>query len=323
MSRKQTRLVISILVLVVVVWKWYQRTSVQRPPAGERTTREAPAAERQRTAPSRETSGEGDVSLLLGNPSDATVDLSYPDNYLVERPQFALSYNRTRGGPNWVSWHVQRSDLGSVERTNSFMPDPLLPEEWQIRPSDYAGSGYDRGHMCPSGDRTRFKKDNEATFVMANMLPQAGDLNRHVWEGLEAYCRDRVLKDEAELYIVAGGRGKKESIAQGKVTVPEHCWKVVVVLPEGEDDLQRIDRDTRVIAVDMPNREGISSDPWQKYLTTVRAIEAKASTRSLRLNLLSNLPNDIQATLESRKDTGSASDTETVSDEARPRRKKR
>jgi endonuclease G len=323
MARNRTPLVVGLLILIAVFyWRSHQAT-VPTPPAGGNRTRQAPAARRERTAPSRETSADGDVNLLLGNPSDATADTANADNYLVERSQFVLSYNRTKGGPNWVSWHVQRSDLGSVERTNSFMPDPLLSEEWQIRPSDYAGSGYDRGHMCPSGDRTRSKKDNEATFVMSNMLPQAGDLNRHVWEELEAYCRDRVLKDGDELYIIAGGRGKQEPIAQGKVTVPDDCWKVIVVLPEGEDDLRRIDKDTRVIAVDMPNKEGIINDPWDKYLTTVRAIEEKAGTPSHSLNLLSNLNEEIQAVLETQKDTGSVSEVGTSSDESRPRRRKR
>ncbi len=71
------------------------------------------------------------------------------------RPQFALSYNEELGGPNWVSWHLEQADLGRAERQDEFRPDPMLPEEWQIRPGDYQGSGYDRGHLCPAGDRTR------------------------------------------------------------------------------------------------------------------------------------------------------------------------
>src|SRR4051794_20503306 len=111
-----------------------------------------------------------------------------------------MSYNRSKGGPNWVSWHVQLSDPGRARRSNAFMPDPLLPPAWQIRPNDYSGGGYDRGHQCPSGDRTRNAQDNAPTFVMSNMLPQTGDLNRHVWEKLETYCRD-LVHDGNELYL--------------------------------------------------------------------------------------------------------------------------
>jgi endonuclease G len=322
MSPKQARIVVTFLILIAVFYWRSHQASVPTPPVGGNRTRRAPAARRERTAPSRETSADGDVHILLGNPSDATTDATNADNYLVARSQFVLSYNRAKGDPNWVSWHVQRSDLGTVERTNNFRPDLLLPEPWRIRPSDYAGSIYDRGHLCPSGDRTSSVDDNAETFVMSNMLPQTGDLNRHVWESLESYCRDRVLKDGMELYIIAGGRGKKKKpIAQRKVTVPANCWKVIVMLPEGENDLQRIDKNTRVIAVDMPNKEGIADEPWENYRTTVREIEEKASSRSLRLNLLSSLSGEIQTALETRKDTGTAS--ETSSAESRPRRRKR
>jgi hypothetical protein len=58
-------------------------------------------------------------------------------------------------------------------RRSKFAPDPDLPEGFfQVRPNDYRGSGFDRGHMCPSGDRTATKEDNEATFYVTNMVPQ-------------------------------------------------------------------------------------------------------------------------------------------------------
>src|SRR6266542_3159125 len=111
MSRKQAQIVIGILILIGAISRLYRQATVPTPPAGGNRTRQAPAARRERTAPSRETSADGDTNLLLGNPSNATGDPQQADNYLVERPQFVLSYNRTKGGPNWVSWHVQRSDL--------------------------------------------------------------------------------------------------------------------------------------------------------------------------------------------------------------------
>jgi endonuclease G len=195
--------------------------------------------------------GQDNSNLLLGNPSKAR---SIPDNFLVERPQHAMSYNRSNGGPNWVSWRLEKSDLGTVRR-GDFLPDPLLPSDMQIRPSDYRGSGYDRGHVCPSGDRTRSREDNTATFVMSNMLPQAAALNQQVWADLENYSRSLVRSGANELYTIAGGWGSAERIANGKVNVPSVCWKIILVLPQGDNDLQRIKADTRVIAVSMPNRE--------------------------------------------------------------------
>jgi endonuclease G len=242
----------------------------------------------------------GNVNLALGNPSGATTGSGDPDNRLVTRPQFALAYSKSQGGPNWVSWHLQRSDLGRTGRTGPFAPDLLLPADSQIRPTDYAGSGFDRGHMCPSGDRTTTKPTNRATFVMSNMLPQTADLNRRVWEGLESYCRTRVRQGN-EMYIVAGGHGTKGRIANGKVNVPLHCWKVIVELPQGNNDLGRIDSDTRVIAVDMPNAEGIEDERWQKFIVAVNTVEAATN-----LDFFSALPTDVQETLERKVDTGRA-----------------
>ena len=52
--------------------------------------------------------------LALGNPSNATENDA--DNYLMAKPFFALSYNNSKGTPNWVSWHLTYTDLGSATR---------------------------------------------------------------------------------------------------------------------------------------------------------------------------------------------------------------
>jgi endonuclease G len=63
---------------------------------------------------------------------------------------------------------------------------------------------------------------------MSNMLPQTGELNRHVWADLENYVRDQI-REGNEAYQLAGGAGNAGTIAGGKVTVPQICWKVVVI----------------------------------------------------------------------------------------------
>lgn len=88
-----------------------------------------------------------------------------------------------------------RSTIGTAGRQNNFHAEADLPDGLQrITPADYTGSGYDRGHMCNSKDRTRTNKDNSETFSMANMQPQTPDLNRHVWEKLEADSRKLAMK---------------------------------------------------------------------------------------------------------------------------------
>jgi endonuclease G len=134
---------------------------------------------------------------------------------------------------------------------------------------------------------------------MTNMLPQTPDLNEHVWQSLEADSQTLALSG-FELYVIAGGRGSIESVgASKKVVAPESCWKIIVMLPEGDDDLKRIDKNTRVIAVDMPNKQGIAKDPWQKYIMTVRDIE-----KATGFDFLSNVPQKVQDAIETKRDSG-------------------
>src|ERR1043165_3551339 len=110
------------------------------------------------------------VNLVLGNPTEATDDGSDKDNFLMVKPQFVLSFNNSKGGANWVAWHLQSSDIGNVSR-GDFHADTSLPDGFKrITKQDYNNSGYDRGHLCNSKDRTKNKTNNDATFNMTNIL---------------------------------------------------------------------------------------------------------------------------------------------------------
>ncbi|WP_345162469.1 DNA/RNA non-specific endonuclease [Pontibacter saemangeumensis] len=244
--------------------------------------------------------------LLLGNPSNATADEGNPDNYLLLKAQYALSYSRERSTPNWVSWHVGRDWLGAADRQDDFRSDPRLPGGWyRVTASSYTGSGFDRGHNAPSADRTRSEEDNSATFLMTNMIPQAPRNNQETWANLEDYTRE-LVREGLEVYVVmgsygeggTGSKGSAKTIDQGRVTVPARIWKVLVVLEAGEDDLERISTGTRVIAVDTPNSNSVRPD-WGSYRTTVDALE-----QATGYDLLSAVPLQVQLALESRVDLG-------------------
>ncbi|GAC1374264.1 MAG: hypothetical protein NVS3B25_16130 [Hymenobacter sp.] len=251
-----------------------------------------------------------DGNLVLGNPSGATSDPANATNYLLVHPEYIMGYNATRGTPTWVSWHVGRADLGEAPRQNDFRPDPALPRQfYQVTPASYARSGFDKGHNCPSGDRTATLDANANTFLMTNMVPQAPHNNQQTWAHLEEYGRSQVQRGQ-ELYVIMGSYGKggtgKEgfftTIDQGRVTVPARIWKIMVILPEGQNDLQRLatDPDVRVLAVDTPNDNGVDPD-WRQYLTSVDKIEAATG-----LDLLSALPAATQARLQQLVDSGRA-----------------
>jgi endonuclease G len=244
--------------------------------------------------------------LALGNPSGAVPEATMPSNYLIEKPQYVLSYNRDREIPNWVSWHLDESWLGTAERQDDFRSDTALPGGWyRVQPSDYSGSGFDRGHNVPSADRTNTARDNSATFLMTNIVPQAPQHNRELWENLERYCRSQV-EGGSEAYIIMGNYGKggtggagfMTTIAAGKVTVPSRIWKVVVILPKGSQGAASVTTTTRVIAVDTPNSDTVSSS-WGMYRTSVDAIEATTG-----YDLLSNVDRTVQTQVEARVDMG-------------------
>ncbi|MFZ2490088.1 MAG: DNA/RNA non-specific endonuclease, partial [Thermoanaerobaculia bacterium] len=263
-----------------------------------------------------------DVHLTFGNPSGATADVLNPANVLMMKPEFALAYNRDRGTPNWVSWHLADEWVGTLTRVDSFRPDPAVPAEWyRVLHTDYSGSGFDRGHVVPSADRDKETSIpiNQATFLMSNMIPQAPDNNQGPWANLENATRDflylldadgRWMRDandnpifaNTEVYLVAGGAGDggtgsngfASTIAGGKVAVPAFTWKVALVLPKlSGDDVVRVTAATRTIAVIMPNVQGIRGNDWKSYLTTVDAVEALTG-----YDLFANLPDWIETAVE-------------------------
>ena len=247
-----------------------------------------------------------DGNMAMGNPSGAGTSYA---NYLINKSQYSMSYNSYRGTPNWVSWHLSSAWLGSTPRQDDFRADNSLPSNfYKVTPSDYTGSGFDRGHNCPSADRTLTVTDNSATFLMSNMIPQAPTNNQQTWANLENYCRTLVNQGN-ELYVImgsygtggTGSAGYKTTLAGGKVTVPNRIWKVIVVLPVGTSDVSRVTTSTRVIAIDTPNSTSISSS-WGTYRTTVDAIEA-----STGYNILSNVASSVQSVIEAKVDNGPTS----------------
>ncbi len=247
-----------------------------------------------------------DVHLLMGNPTDATADINQPNNYLMSKPEYALSYNRDLGRPNWVSWHLTDAWIPSnhPSRVDTFRPDPaVLPDWYRVQSFDFSNSGFDRGHMDPNADRESSLPDNQATFLMSNMVAQSPDNNQGPWADFENYLRSVVHGDPThlnEVYIVSGPSGTggtgsnggvTTTVAGGHVTVPAFTWKVALVLPDNgsEDDISRVTCATTTIAVIMPNAQGIRTNSWQTYLTTVAAVEVLTG-----YHFFSNLPQPIQ-----------------------------
>jgi DNA/RNA endonuclease G (NUC1) len=139
--------------------------------------KEEAAAPAPAPPPKPEVDDGRDDHLALGNPSNATTDAAFPENYLVRKAQYALAYTNSRGTARWVAWHHSTARMGNAERCDCFQPDWALPFTFfQANTWDYTNTGFDRGHLCPSADRDASDADNAATFLMTNIMPQAPQL---------------------------------------------------------------------------------------------------------------------------------------------------
>jgi len=249
-----------------------------------------------------------DDHLTFGNPSNAVAAIGNPNNYLLVKSQYVVSYNNSRGIPNWVSWHLSSAWKGAATRCDCFTGDNTLPTTFfKVVTGDYTNSGFDRGHMCPSEDRDGSAADNAATFLMTNIIPQAPNNNQITWVALENYTRT-FLTSGNEVYLISGayglggsGRngGTTSTLANGAIAVPSNVWKVMIILPVGGDDVNRATLSTRVIAINTPNNQTVRDLPWGSYRTSVDAIEAATG-----LDLLSALPDAVETALEAAVDNG-------------------
>ena len=253
--------------------------------------------------------------LVLGNPTNAQTSVSFPTNYLKNNTFYKIAYHSTRGIPVWVGWHLESGDMGSTPRQDDFRADLLLPAGWyQVQDNSYTGSGFDRGHNCPSADRTSTVAANSSTFLMTNIIPQAPKLNQGPWAGLEDHTRTLVGTTK-EAFIFMGNHGEGgynynnlyyTSIDNGNVTVPEMIWKVVILIPKGNNDLSRVDSNATVIAVNMPNDNrlysigGSGNSAWRNYITSITSLEQEANAEGVPLNLLKSLPEGVRNFLKAK-----------------------
>jgi endonuclease G len=234
----------------------------------------------------------------LGIPAaTSTSDLNA---FLSVKSGYVMSYNSSRKVPNWVSWELNTSYLGSTARQDDFRTDSTLPANVpQASLADYSGSGYDRGHMCPSADRTLTVTANSQTFFLSNMVPQAANNNQGPWADLENDCRALVQAGK-ELYIISGGTFSASSNTVGSgVVVPDKTFKVIVVLDAVGQGPSSVTTNTRVIGVMMPNENSqisISAD-WHSFRVSVDSIEAATGD-----NFLSDVDPAVQAVVEARVD---------------------
>lgn len=141
---------------------------------------------------------------------------------------YLVGYDAAAKLPKFVTYELlPKNALGCVARTNAFATNQFVPNG--PRPDDYAGTGYDKGHMSPDGDLSWDVQVEYESFLMTNMSPQAGSLNRGIWKLLETSVRGWAVQRNQSYTIYVGGvyDNNDKKIGQG-VVVPHAFYKIVI-----------------------------------------------------------------------------------------------
>lgn len=225
---------------------------------------------------------EGDISsdsLLIAQTK------GMPEQILV-RTGYITSYNKDTRCPNWTAWRLTSDHTsGPYKRKGvSFHEDDEVPFP-KAQNADYQRSGYDRGHMCPSGDNKWSKQAQEDCFLFTNMCPQSHDLNSGDWNDLEQKCR-KWAEREGSIYIVCGPVFRqKKTIGRSKVAVPDGFYKVVLCM----------NGTPKAIGFYYDNEDG--RRPMSAYVHTVDDIE-----RMTGIDFFASLPDAIENRVEAYAD---------------------
>lgn len=168
-------------------------------------------------------------SIYYGNSAPDILNIKLtPKTKELCYSEFAVMHSGLSRTPLWSAEHLYGSKLNTkVERSNDFHPEDRLNANDRAELSDYAHSGYDRGHMAPARDFNTPQGESEC-FTLANMIPQNHDNNTKLWSGLEEATRS-LAKQRGELYVITGPifSGTNLQRIGGRVLVPTKIYKAI------------------------------------------------------------------------------------------------
>ena len=143
---------------------------------------------------------------------------------------FGVVHSGVTRTPLWSAEHLTRQAVeaaADLPRVDGFHPEEQLPRGDRAELSDYARSGYDRGHMSPNKDMPTVEAQRES-FSLCNMVPQNPNNNRILWEGIESAVRG-LAKRDGDIYVITGPlfEGANLDVLRGRVYVPTKLFKLV------------------------------------------------------------------------------------------------
>lgn len=95
------------------------------------------------------------------------------------------------------------SDFESCTKSSDpFHRDKML-DALKLATTDFSNTGHDKGHIAPRQAFSWHVCGTYQTFSMANMSPQRGFLNQHIWQQLEQQVLTWAI-DHGPIYVVSG-----------------------------------------------------------------------------------------------------------------------
>lgn len=150
------------------------------------------------------------------------------------REGYLVAYDAPVKIPVYVAYTLKPENaLGCFPRTNAFVADQSI--KGGPTPQDYAGTGYDKGHAAPDGDLSWGQQVEYESFLMTNMYPQHGSLNRGIWKLLETSVRGWAVQQNQAFTIYVGALyGNGDPFIGNGVIVPHAYYKIVINQSTGE-----------------------------------------------------------------------------------------
>ncbi|MFT3783064.1 MAG: DNA/RNA non-specific endonuclease [Nibricoccus sp.] len=209
---------------------------------------------------------------------------------ILENRGFLTAYSDALGDPVWTAYRMTDGPVTEpAARPEEFVVDTRTVA--RIEPSDYARSGYDRGHMAPNyAIALRYGREaQEETFRMTNVCPQKHALNAGAWKQLEQRIAANYPARFGEVWVLVGPVfGEAPTRLKRRVAVPEAFFMIVIDEAEG-----RVRAEAFLFPQDTP-----ADADLQSFLTTIDEIENRTG-----LDFFSQLPKESENRLEAQRST--------------------
>lgn len=200
---------------------------------------------------------------LLKNPTITFFLPTSTTGQIVHHKGYSLSYSEPHEQAEWVAYELKKEQLSNTNYKRPYFEIDKAVKTGAASWRNYKNSGYDRGHLCPAGDRRYSQEAHDETFLTSNISPQEHRFNSGIWNTLEQKVRYWASRYDG-IFVVTGGvlNGDMKTIGSENVAVPNQFYKVIMDYNAGNP---------KVLAFIMPHKN--SNKPLYEFVVSVDEVE--------------------------------------------------